>query len=88
MNYPPSPPASKWKSTLFSHVLEYVAMFRLENYYILWTVSMCNTPSLHSKLCKIVVWYECTRIICMDYLDLKANHQSNHKTCQHLKSQN
>ena len=28
---------------------------------------MCTT-SLHSKLCKIVLRYECTRIIRMDYL--------------------
>jgi hypothetical protein len=35
-------------------------------FYVLWTVSMCTT-SLHSKFCKIVLWYECTRIIWMDY---------------------
>jgi hypothetical protein len=28
---------------------------------------MC-TSSLHFKICKIVLWYECTRIIWMDYM--------------------
>ena len=42
-------------------------MFESKNYYVLWTISMCTT-SFHSKLCKIILWYECTRIIWMDHL--------------------
>ena len=34
---------------------------------IVMTVSMCTIP-LHSKFYKIVLWYECTRIIWMGYL--------------------
>jgi hypothetical protein len=40
------------------HVLQYINMFKSKYYYVLWTVSMCTT-SLHSKFCKIVLWYEC-----------------------------
>ena len=42
-------------------------MFKSKTYYVSWTVSMCTT-SLHSKFSKIVLWYESTRIIWMDYL--------------------
>ena len=42
-------------------------MFSSKYYYVLWTVSMCTT-SLHSKFCEIVLWYECTMVIWMDYL--------------------
>ena len=42
-------------------------MLKSKNCYVLWTVSMCTT-SLQSKFCKIVLWYERTRIIWMNYL--------------------
>ena len=42
-------------------------MLKSKNYYVLWTVAMC-VASLHSKICKIVLWYECARIIWMDSL--------------------
>ena len=41
-------------------------MFKSIKYYVLWTVSMCTT-SLHSKFSGIVLWYECTRIIWMEF---------------------
>ena len=65
----PPPPGPKKSPHHFQIVLvlQYMDMFKSKNYDVSWTVSMCTT-SLHSKLYKIVFWYECTRIIWMDYL--------------------
>jgi hypothetical protein len=59
----------KRKSTLFSNYSCIIIHrhVQIKIYYVLWTVSMCTT-SLHSKLCRIVLWYECTRMIWMNCL--------------------
>ena len=66
MNEPPYPRESPHYFQII-RIIYNIDMFKSENYYVLWTVSMCTT-SLHSKFGKIIVWCEHTRIIWMDYL--------------------
>jgi hypothetical protein len=54
--------------TLFSTVLQYIDMFETNNKTTYYGWSQCALHHSIFKFCKIGLWYECTRIIWMDYL--------------------
>ena len=64
-------PPSKRKSHKLSNYISIIIHKHVQNKKLLRILNSLNVhycTSLHSKLCKIVLWYQRTRIIWMDYL--------------------